>query len=301
MNSSPRTHLIWSAAPTPLLPDFRVDVAAVERVVEAAVADGLHGLFIAGSCGEGPWLTNGERKRLVKAAAGAARGRLKIGAQVSDNSVPRVRENAQDMAEAGADIAIIAAPATFLNATPDRIVAHFMESTEACPIPVGIYDLGRHRPIMIPENRLKDVYLHPKVVLVKDSSASPERRQQALAARREKPSLLLFNGDEFRVLEYLDAGYDNLMLGGASATAPLLQRVIALFDAGKMDEARAADAELKRVLWGIYGGESIACWLHGLKYYMVRRGLFSGVTSFLGYPLSDECRAFVDRYVAHGA
>jgi 4-hydroxy-tetrahydrodipicolinate synthase len=175
-----------------------------------------------------------------------------------------------------------------------------MESAEACPIPVGIYDLGRHRPIMIPENRLKDVYLHPKVVLVKDSSASPERRQQALAARREKPALLLFNGDEFRALEYLEAGYDNLMLGGASAVAPLLHRIIALFDAGKMDEARAADAELRRVLWGIYGGESIACWLHGLKYYMVRRGLFSSVTSFLGYPLSDECRAFVDRFVAEG-
>lgn len=301
MNSSPRTRLIWSAIPTPLLPDFRVDVAAVERIVEAAVADGLHGLFVAGSCGEGPWLTNGERKRLVKAASGAARGRLKIGAQVSDNSMPRVRENAQDMAEAGADIAIIAAPATFLNATPDRIVAHFVESTEASPIPVGIYDLGRHRPIMIPENRLKDVYLHPKVVLVKDSSASADRRQQALAARREKPSLLLFNGDEFRVLEYLEAGYDNVMLGGASAVAPMLHRLIALFDAGRIEEARAADAELRRVLWGLYGGESIACWLHGLKYYMVRRGLFSSVTSFLGYPLSDECRAFVDRYVAQGA
>jgi hypothetical protein len=33
---------------------------------------------------------------------------------------------------------------------------------------------------------------------------------------------------------------------------------------------------------------------------MVRRGLFSSVTSFLGYPLSDECRAFVDRFVAEG-
>lgn len=301
MNPFPRTHRVWSAIPTPLLPDCTVDVAAVERTVEAAVADGLHGLFVAGSCGEGPWLTNRERKRLVKAASAAARGRLTIGAQVSDNSMPRVRENAQDMAEAGANIAIIAAPATFLNATPDRIVAHFIESTDASPIPVGIYDLGRHRPIMIPENRLKEVYLHPKVVLVKDSSASADRRQHALAARQEKPALQLFNGDEFRVLEYLEAGYDNLMLGGASAVAPMLHRLIALFDAGRLDEARALDAELRRVLWGLYGGETIACWLHGLKYYMVRRGLFAGVTSFLGYPLSDECRAFVDRYVAQGS
>jgi 4-hydroxy-tetrahydrodipicolinate synthase len=55
---------------------------------------------------------------------------------------------------------------------------------------------------------------------------------------------------------------------------------------------------MKRTLYGIYGGEKIACWLTGLKYYMVRRGLFTTTTSFLGYPLTDECRAYIERYVA---
>lgn len=289
---------IWSAAPTPLTPAFRVDAPAVERMVRAAIRDGTQGLFLAGTCGEGPWLSDREKLVLVKTAVRTAEGKLKIAVQASDNSVPRILDNAQAAAEAGADYVIIAAPATFMNATPERVTAHFTDAVNASPLPVGIYDLGKHRPVVIPEARLKEIYLLPNVHLVKDSSGAHGRRAAALAARQEKPALQLFNGDEFRCLEYLQAGYDGFMFGGAAAIAPQLHRIVELFTAGRVAEAQAVDADMKHVLFGLYGGEAIACWLTGLKYYMVRRGLFSTTISFLGYPLTDECRAFIERYVA---
>jgi len=289
---------IWSAAPTPLQADLKVDLPSAERMIHDAVAGGLTGVFLGGTCGEGPWLPDRERARLVKAARAAAGDRLKIAAQVTDNSVPRILDNVMAAAEAGADYAVIAAPATMLNATPDRIAALFEEAATASPLPVGIYDLGRHRPIMIPLDRLKRIYLLPNVHLAKDSSGSIERREAALAARREKPSLTLLNGDEFRCLEYLQAGYNGLMFGGAAATAPQLRRIVDLFLAGRIEEAQALDAQTREVLFGIYGGQSIACWLTGLKHYMVARGLFSSSASYLGYPLTPECRAFIERYAA---
>ncbi|SDS48946.1 dihydrodipicolinate synthase family protein [Opitutus sp. GAS368] len=291
---------IWSAAPTPLTPDFRVDVPSVERMVQDAVRHGVHGLFLAGTCGEGPWLQDRERQVLVRTAVKAAGGKLKIAMQASDNSVPRILDNTQAAAEAGADYVIIAAPATFLNATPERVVAHFTEAVNASPLPVGIYDLGKHRPVVIPEARLKEIYLLPKVHLVKDSSGDKARRAAALAARQEKPALQLFNGDEFRCFEYLEVGYDGFMFGGAAAVGPQLNRMVRLFRANQLAEAQALDADMKRILYGIYGGQSIACWLTGLKYYMMRRGLFTTTSSFLGYPLTEECRAFIERYAETG-
>lgn len=289
---------IWSAAPTPLTPDLKVDLPSVERMIHDAMAGGISGLFLGGTCGEGPWLPDRERTRLVQAARAASGGRLKIAAQVTDNSVPRILDNVAAAAAAGADYAIIAAPATMLNATPDRITALFEEAATASPLPVGIYDLGRHRPIMIPQDQLKRIYLLPNVHLAKDSSGSVERREAALAARREKPSLQLFNGDEFRCVEYLQAGYDGLMFGGAAATAPQLREITELFLAGRIAEAKAVEAKTREVLFGIYGGQSIACWLTGLKHYMVSRGLFASSASYLGYPLTPECRAFIERYAA---
>lgn len=266
---------IGSATPTPLTADLTIDLPSVGRLIRDALAGGIQGVFLAGTCGEGPWQPDRERVRLVQAVAAEAKGKVKIAVQATDNSVPRILDNIRQAAEAGAEYAIIAAPAVFMNATPDRVVALFAEAIEASPLPVGIYDLGRHRPVMIPEERLADIYRRPDVHLVKDSSGSPTRRAAALEAKRDKPGLQLFNGDEFRCLEYLETGYDGFMFGGASATAAQLHRIAAAFQAGELDEARRLDAKLKRTLFGIYGGEQIACWLTGLKHYLVQRGLFA--------------------------
>jgi dihydrodipicolinate synthase/N-acetylneuraminate lyase len=292
---------VWSAAPTPLTADLTIDLPSVDRMIRDAIASGIQGVFLAGTCGEGPWLPDRERIRLVQAVVAQAKGTLKIAVQVTDNSVPRILDNIRQAAESGADYAIIAAPSIFLNATPDRVVALFVEAINASPIPVGIYDLGRHRPVMIPEDRLTEIYRQPNVHLVKDSSGSPARRAAALEARAAKPGLQLFNGDEFRCFEYLEGGYDGFMFGGACAAAAQLHRIAAAFRAGNLDEARRLDAEMKQALQGIYGGEQIACWLTGLKYYMVRRGLFASTASYLGYPLTDACRAFIQEYAGTAA
>ncbi|MFO1447904.1 MAG: dihydrodipicolinate synthase family protein [Opitutaceae bacterium] len=288
----------WSASPTPLTSALEVDVPSVGRMVEAAVADGLQGLFLAGTCGEGPWLPNRERIRLVEAASKAAGGRIKIAAQVSDNSVPRIRDNMNDMASAGADYVVIAHPPTLLNATPERVAGLFLESASVSPLPVGIYDLGARRPLAIAEDRLESVFLHPKVEFVKDSSGAPSRRAVALAARAKRPGLKLFNGDEFCAIEYLEAGYDGFMFGGAVVAAPYMRRIGAHFSAGRIAEAKAEDTLMKAVLYGIYGGESIACWLTGLKYCLQCLGMFSTSASFLGYPLTAECKAYIEAYAA---
>ena len=120
MKSSPVIHF-WSATPTPLTADRRVDLPAVERMVHDALANRISGLFLGGTCGEGAWLPNRERSRLIKAVAAAAGGRLELVAQVSDNSLPRILDNIHDAAEAGATVAMIASPATMLNATACRV------------------------------------------------------------------------------------------------------------------------------------------------------------------------------------
>jgi dihydrodipicolinate synthase/N-acetylneuraminate lyase len=297
----PREIKLWSALPTPLHADLTVDEAVVARMIAASIEGGMTGVFLAGTCGEGPWLPDGEKVRLIKAARAATGGRLLLAAQVSDNSVPRVLDNIKKVAEAGADIAVMASPATFMNATPDRVVALFTEVVNASPLPLAIYDLGAHRPVMISCERLRDVYALPNVVMVKDSSGDPARRVEAMAARELNPGLQLFNGDEFRCVEYLEAGYDGCMFGGAVAVMPLLGQIVDLVAKGDFAAAQLADAEMRRVLFGIYGGDSIACWLTGLKHCLVEQGLFESAASYLEYPLTTECREFIETYAVESA
>lgn len=292
------TIYLWSAAPTPLTETLEVDEASVERMVERSVAAGISGLFLAGTCGEGPWLSDRERSRLLAAAARAAAGRLELAMQVTDTSVPRIRDNILRARDAGAGIAVIGPPPLMLNVTPARIVEHFEGAATASPLPVGIYDLGQHRPFSIPVEQLQRVLLHPNVVLLKDSSGNAERQRVALAARRAKPGLRLFSGDEFNGVAYLEAGYDGMMFGGGAAIGEFMRAIAAHLQQGQATHAAAVERRMVALLHGIYGGPKLTCWLTGLKYFLVRQGVFSGSQSFLQYPLTDECRAFIERAAA---
>lgn len=284
---------VWSATPTPFDDDLRVDEESVARMVEHHLKIGVKGLFLAGTCGEGPWMTDAERSRLVRAVVAAAQGRLAVAVQVTDNSAGRIIDNMHRAAEAGADLAVIAPPFFLMNPTAENLTALYTEAIEACPLPVGIYDRGTHGAVQVPAETLDVLYRHPRVVAVKDSSTNPERRAIALAARAARPGLRLLSGDEFKCVEYIAAGYDGLMLGGGIMHAHLANALIAAVRAGDIATGQAIEERMIRIMHAVYGGETFACWLSGLKKLLVEMGVFRTWRSFLRYPLTDECSAAI--------
>jgi 4-hydroxy-tetrahydrodipicolinate synthase len=289
---------VWSAAPTPLTDDMKVDVPAARRMVEHHLRLGVQGLFLCGTNGEGPFLPDAEKQTLVRTVVKAARGRLPVAVQVSDNSAARILVNAQAAADAGADIAVIAPPYFMVNTKPDKVLALYLEAIEGSPLPVGIYDRGKHSSVAVPESVLKALYAHPRVVLAKDSSQDPRRRDIALAARRKRPELRLLSGDEFDCVAYLAAGYDGLLLGGGVFNGFLARQIVAAVTEGDLPRAEKLQARMTRMMFAVYGGKQIACWLSGEKKLLVELGLFSTWRNFPDYPLTEACCKAIERVLA---
>lgn len=281
---------VWSATPTPLTPDRRVDPASVKRLVEHHVKMGVTGLMLAGTCGEGPWLPDAERETLVRTAAAASGGRLRIAMQVTDNSAGRTLANIEKAAAWGVEIAVVAQPYFFLNATADRQLAFYREIARRSPLPVGFYDRGKASPYMMPETHLAELLTEPNLAVVKDSSQNAAHREVFLAARKLRPELVLLDGDEFETITYLSAGYDGLLLGGGIFNAGQAHRIIRAVRVGDMAEAARWQARMNDLMLRVYGGPKIECWMSGLKELLVQMGLFSTNTQLLDYPLTDECR-----------
>jgi len=279
---------VWSACPTPLKENFQVDPDSVRRMVEHHLRMGVAGLFLAGTCGEGPWLTDRNREALTRAAAAASAGRMRLALQVTDNSSARVLDNIDKAAAWGAEIAVVAAPPVFIHVSPGRLVDHFREIVRHSPLPVGFYDGGE--PLAIPEPLLPEFLDDPRLVLVKDSSSLESRIPIYAAARRRRPELLLLDGDEFACVRYLAAGYDGLLLGGAVFNARLAGAIFAAVRAGDLPRAEALQLRMSDLMYRVYGGRQIECWLAGLKGLLVEMGIFSTRTNLLGYTLTDTCR-----------
>ena len=164
-----------------------------------------------------------------------------------------------------------------------------MQAIRESSLPVGVYDRGTYSSIVIPESVLAAAYAEKNVVLVKDSSGQPARRDVALAARSTRPELRLLDGDEFRCVEYLRAGYDGLLLGGGIFNGYLAGKIIAAVAAGDIAQAELHQDHMNRMMWDVYGGKSIACWLSGLKKLLVEMGIFGTWKNIPGYPLTEEC------------
>jgi 4-hydroxy-tetrahydrodipicolinate synthase len=287
---------VWSATPTPFDEQGRVDTASVERLIEHHLRLGVRGLFLAGTCGEGAWMPDAERRRLVQSAVAASRGRLAISVQVTDNSAARILDNMRGAEADGADMAVIAPPYFLLNATPDNLRRLYREAIQKSPLPVGLYDRGKMGAVVIPDEVMADLYAEPNVVAVKDSSVDPARRAIALEARRQRPELRLFDGDEFHCVEYLQAGYDGLMLGGGILHGFVANRMVEAVAAGDIERAHECQRHMTRLMNAVYG-ENIECWLTGLKQFLVEIGVFESRFNYLHFPLTDGCRAAIAQII----
>lgn len=289
-----KRYQVWSATPTPFLADAALDEAGIARVVEQHLALGVEGLFAAGTCGEGAFMTLEQRVRLATLLKRHAGNKLHVAVQVTDTSSTRVRENMRALADAGTDSVVIAPPllARFCNDSFAR--RYFFESIEAAPLPVGLYAL---RPPAAPPISLavwREAALHPKVSYIKDSTSFEDFRRLFLQVRAERGGLTLLTGNEFCFLSSLAAGYDGVLAGTGILIAGVVRRALEAFGRGERLEAERLEQRAGEIMWGIFGDDR-ARWLGGLKYALVRLGVFSTEFLHLCYPLTAQDRTAIDR------
>jgi 4-hydroxy-tetrahydrodipicolinate synthase len=282
---------IWSATPTPFTALGRIDVTSLKRTIDHHVALKVSGVMVAGTCGEGPWMRESDREVLVRSAVEAANGRLTIAFQVTDNSSTRVLENIEKAAEWGADLAVVAAPLFMLNATIPRLVRHYLDIAARSPLPLCLYDRGKASPYVVPKEAIEETVSDPKYILVKDSSQLPERMASYLKARASRPGLSLFSGSEFDCVDYIEGGYDGLLLGGGVFNAMLARKIAEAVKRGDCPGAQVLQARMNDLMYRVYGGSKIECWMTGLKDLLVEMGLFSTNVSLLEYPMTEICRS----------
>jgi dihydrodipicolinate synthase/N-acetylneuraminate lyase len=280
---------VWSATPTPLTQKMTVDTQSVKRMVDHHLRLGIRGLFLAGTCGEGAWMPERQKRLLVETVAKYARGKMLVSVQVTDNSAARILDNMRTVREGGADIAVIAPPLFLLNATPRTLLNLYRQAIRESPLPVGIYDRGNFGSLVVPNDVLAQIYTEPKVIIVKDSSTNPVRRDIALAVRRKRPDLRLFDGDEFHCVDYLKAGYDGLLVGGGIFIGHLAGMIVKAVADGDLLRAEKLQQRMNRIMYAVYGGKKITCWLSGLKRLMVEMGVFRTWNNYLDYPLTASC------------
>lgn len=285
---------VWSAAPTPLTDDNKVDTKSIQRLTEHHIRLGVKGVFLCGTSGEGPWMTADMCQEVVDATVAATAGRLKVTVQVTDNSAVRILDNIYRLVDSGVDAVIMAPPFFQQNADQAYLKKLFTEVLDNSPLPVGFYHRGAHSSMPVETETVMQLMAHPNLIMVKDSTGDLATMEKFVnhAATLENPPLLL-NGDEFNSVPYLKAGYDGLLFGGGCFNGYMSNQILKAAVEGDFATAQNLQDKMNSMMTKIFGGDGFPCWLAAQKQVLVELEIFTNNKTIINYSLTPECHATI--------
>ncbi len=135
MTTNPQFRGVYAIPVTPFNDDLSVDWDSLRKCVEFNVEAGAHGIVVPVNASEGPFLTDTERKQVLKVAIEVVDGAVPVVGGVSGTSTTQSVDLTRNAAELGAD-SVMAMPPN--GATSSIMWDHFAAIAEAGQLPVWI-------------------------------------------------------------------------------------------------------------------------------------------------------------------
>ena len=231
------------------------DLAGFERNLRFLLGTPLAGVVLFGSTGEGVYLDEDERTRLLEAARGMMDGRLLLAGTGAESTRATIRIT-RAAAAAGADAVLVQPPGFFRPfMTPAALEAHYRAVADASPVPVLVYQVPvPFRSVELDAELLARLSQHPNVGGVKDSSGDVAALGHLVRTCADGFAVLV--GTAAVLQDALEAGAVGGILG-AAMIAPA--ECTAIYDAWRRGEQREAEriqavvAPLHRAVVAKYG------------------------------------------------
>lgn len=155
---------------TPWREDGGIDVAPLERLVRHVCDAGVVAVCPAGTTGEGPRLSRGQRVELVSRCARLVPDTIGVVGGVTSGSVTETLAELEQQAEAGADAALVTPPSR-MPLGPGGCRQFYTEIADRTPLPLIIYHIPSLTGVHVPPEVVLELAVHPAIIGLKDSAA----------------------------------------------------------------------------------------------------------------------------------
>jgi 4-hydroxy-tetrahydrodipicolinate synthase len=229
---------VFPAATTQFDSALALDLPATQRVQQALLRDGVHGLVLMGTVGEGNSLSAEEKRTVLAGAVEVAAGRCPLIVGVSEFTTATAVAFVRDAERIGAT-GFMVLPAMVYVPTADELEHHFRAIAEATSLPIMLYNNPPAYRVGIELETLARLADVPNIVAVKESSPDSRRFTDLINAF----------GDRFTLFAGLDdVALEGLVLGAKGWVSGLTNAFpaesLALYEA-----IRAGDLERARLIY----------------------------------------------------
>jgi dihydrodipicolinate synthase/N-acetylneuraminate lyase len=262
---------IISAAVTPFTDDDKLDLESATRLFEFGLGHKLDGFFVMGSMGEWALLTTEERDTLAKLACDVIGNKAKILLGISDTGLPAILRNVERWSHLSHSHWTVVLPGSW--AGPGNPVTYLHDLADRVDRPLYFYYLPQFNGVTITMAQFRDIFAHPNIAGIKNSSSNIRVRKELLMLKRDM-EFELYDGEEWGLDEALLLGCDGAVAGFSSTGAKLMKRIAACVEANDFASAARLQWQLIEMFYAVYG--DMVTWPNaGQKYALHYMGLLA--------------------------
>ena len=279
------------ATVTPFTPDERIDAAAMLRLMDWNLGQGVEGFFIGGSSAECFLLSPAEREQAFEIAS-ERRDRAFLAAHVGAISTREAEGYARRAAQLGFD-AVAATPPFYYGFDSADIFAYYESIAQAAGMPVLIYNFpgNTHKPFDLEDPVTRRLFTSDFILGVKHTNQAVYQMERI---RQLNPRLKIMNGFDETMVAGLALGADGSIGSTFNFMFPHYQRIYTLFRERRIDEALAAQVKANNIMAALCRVGLIPA----IKYVLAAMGVPVGPARRPFRMPTDEQRALLDQVIA---
>ena len=225
---------VFPAATTQFDAALEVDLPATQKVQKALLRDGVHGLVLMGTVGEGNSLSAEEKRSVLKAAVEVSEGKTPVIVGVSEFTTATAARFARDAEKLGAD-GLMVLPGMVYVPTAAELEQHFRAVANATGLPIMLYNNPPSYRVNIDIATLERLADVPNIVSIKESAPDSRRFTDIINAFGER--FVLFAGLDDVAFEGLTLGAKGWVSGLTNAFPVESLNFYAAIQAGNLAEA----------------------------------------------------------------
>jgi 4-hydroxy-2-oxoglutarate aldolase len=248
---------IYPPIPTFFDENEDLDLATLREHLIQLKAAGITSFVTLGSNGEAVHLDRDERHVVIATARAVAGSQGQVLAGAGTDSTRGTIALCQLAAEAGADVALVLPP-SYYRARMDAAAlrAHYLAVADASPIPVMIYNMPANTAgLDLDAETILTLAAHPNIAGMKDSSGNVAKLAEVVAGARA--DFVTLAGSAGFLLPALVVGARGAIAALANIAPKECLELVALYEASRLEEARALQARLVPVNTAVTSGYGV--------------------------------------------
>ncbi|MBM7600917.1 4-hydroxy-tetrahydrodipicolinate synthase [Virgibacillus halotolerans] len=244
---------VLTAMITPFDNNGEIDFHATRELVNYLIANGSDGLVVAGTTGESPTLTVGEKINLFKFVVEVAQGRVPVIAGTGSNNTSASIDLTEQAAAAGVDGIMLVTP-YYNKPSQEGLYQHFKTIAQSVSLPVMLYNIPGRSVVNMTVETIVRLSRVENIVSVKEASGDLDAVAEIIS--RTDSGFSLYTGEDSLTLPTLAVGGTGVVSVASHIIGNEMQEMVTRYKNGDVHAAASLHRKLLPIMKALFAAPS---------------------------------------------